>query len=189
MSRPTASPIRKQKFGRRVRVLIALAILIGLIAADQNGWLLVRRSDDLAAYHGLRAGVVRVIDGDTIEVDLPDALHERPATRIRLWGIDCPEPARGGQPAEPWAQQTADQVESLAGDQRIMLWLESHQTRDSFGAVLAHVELPDGRILNEAILEAGLARADDRWPHTRLVRYDQIEFTARRQRCGIWSGE
>jgi endonuclease YncB( thermonuclease family) len=36
--------------------------------------------------HSLRGFVVRVLDGDTIEV-----LHNQHAERIRLSGIDCPE--------------------------------------------------------------------------------------------------
>ena len=73
----------------------------------------------------------------------------------------------------------------------VLLVLEPHQQRDSFARVLAHVEIADdanaGRSLNEALLEAGLAKADDRWPHARLTRYAQLENAARRQRIGIWS--
>jgi endonuclease YncB( thermonuclease family) len=174
---------------RRIKWIVGIALLTALLIADHNGWLLVRQCDDVVAYHGVKAHVLRVIDGDTIEVNLPDSLNQRPATRIHLWGVNCPEPARPGRAAEALADEATAFVQSRANDQHVILWLESHQTRDAFGAVLAHVELPDGTKLNEELLLAGLAKAEERWPHTMLVRYSQCELSAKRKRLGIWSGK
>ncbi len=169
---------------------IVLALTLGFIA-DRNGWLLVRQVDDLATYHGVTAGVVRVIDGDTLEVALPDALNRTPATRIRLWGIDCPEVGRFGHDDRPWSREAAALAKSMLEGRNVLIFLEAHQQRDSFARVLAHVEIADGdnarRSLNEALLEAGLAKADDRWPHSRLTRYAQLENAARRRNVGVWS--
>jgi micrococcal nuclease len=177
------------KLRRRLIGLACLAVLAMLIVADRSGCLLVRRIDDMAAYHGMQTRIVTVLDGDTIDVALPDALHDRPTTRVRLCGIDCPEPARPRQPAEPWAEEATALTRELTEDATITLWLESHSTRGVFGRVLAHVELPDGSFLNEALLAAGLAVADDRWPHAKLTRYAQLENAARQQGLGIWSEE
>jgi endonuclease YncB( thermonuclease family) len=54
----------------------------------------------IAVRHGLAADftgeVIRVLDGDTIEV-----LHEKKPERIRLYGIDCPEKGQAfGQKAK-----------------------------------------------------------------------------------------
>jgi endonuclease YncB( thermonuclease family) len=65
--------------------------------------------------------------------------------------------------------------------------LEAHRTRGSYGRLLAYVELPEGGDLGAALLQAGLARADDRWPHARLDWYDRIERRARHEGVGIWS--
>jgi endonuclease YncB( thermonuclease family) len=45
-----------------------------------------------------KAEVIRVLDGDTIEV-----LHEKKPKRIRLYGIDCPEKGQafGQKPSKP----------------------------------------------------------------------------------------
>lgn len=181
--------ITRWKLRRRLVALGCLAALAAIIVADRAGWLLVRHIDDMAAYHGVRTSTTAVLDGDTIEVALPDALHDRPTTRVRLWGLDCPEPARPRQEAQPWAEEAAALARSLTEDATITLWLEPQRTRGVFGRVLAHVELPDGSFLNEALLAAGLAVADDRWPHAYLTRYAQLENTARRQGVGIWSEE
>ena len=172
---------------RRWPWLVAGIVLIALIIADRSGWLLVPKIDDMTAYHGASAAVLRVIDGDTIEIELSDALHDRPVTRIRFWGLDCPETAKPDRPADPYANEATELTRSLAADQRVTLYLESHRTRGVFGGVLAHVELSDGTSLNEALLSTGLAVADERWSHSRLGRYAQLERAAKRQSLGIWS--
>ncbi len=167
--------------------LVAGVVLIALIIADRSGWLLVPKIDDMTAYHGASAAVLRVIDGDTIEIDLSDALYDRPVTRIRFWGLDCPETAKPDRPADPYAHEATELTRTLTTDRTVTLYLESHRTRDVFGRVLAHVELPDGSSLNEALLSAGLAVTDERWSHSRLGRYAQLERAARRQGLGMWS--
>jgi micrococcal nuclease len=167
--------------------LVAGVVLIALIIADRSGWLLVPKIDDMTAYHGASAEVLRVIDGDTIEIELPDALHDRPVTRIRFWGLDCPETAMPDRPADLYANEAIELTRSLAADRTVTLYLESHRTRGVFGRVLAHVQLPDGSSLNEALLSAGLAVTDERWSHSRLGRYAQLERAARRQGLGMWS--
>jgi micrococcal nuclease len=161
-------------------------LLAALMIADRQGWLLVRRPDDLAAYHGVRTRVVRVIDGDTFEVDIPDRRHDRPVTRLRLWGVNSPDPAGPDHPAEPFAAEAARLARSLADGKLVTLYLESHRTRGIFGRVLAHVELPDASSLNEALVAAGCAKVDERWPHSRLDRYAQAQRHARRQGLGMW---
>ena len=172
---------------RRWPWLVAGIVLALLIIADRSGWLLVPKIDDMSAYHGLKAQVVRVIDGDTLEIKHPDALNDRPVTRIRLWGLDCPETAKPDRPADPYADQATQRTRSLAADRTIALSLESHRTRGTFGRVLAHIELPDGSSLNERLLSAGLAVTDERWSHSLLGRYAQLERAAQRSALGVWS--
>lgn len=172
---------------RRWPWLIAAAFLVALIIADRSGWLLARRPDDMTAYHGTAVRVARVIDGDTFEIEIPDRLHRRPVTQVRLWGVDSPEAASRDRAAEPFADEARALTESLIGDGPVTLTLEPHRTRGSFGRLLAHAQLADGTSLNEALLAAGLARADDRWSHSQVGRYAQVERVARREGLGLWS--
>jgi len=182
-----ARTLASRRLRRRWLGVLSLLIIAGLVFADQRGWLLVRSGNDLGAYHGRIARVVQVIDGDTFDVELPDSLHERSFTRVRLIGVDCPEAAHSGNPAEPLADNATELTRLLCENGTVTLWLEPSQPRDIFGRVLAHVELPDRKRLNEELLLNGLAKADDRWPHTLLVRYAQAEITARRGKAGLWS--
>jgi endonuclease YncB( thermonuclease family) len=172
---------------RRWPWVIAAALLVALVIADRSGWLLVRRPDDMTAYHGTAVRVARVIDGDTFEIEVPDRLHERPVTQVRLWGVDSPEAARRDRAAEPFADEARALTRTLTADGPVTLTLEPHRTRGSFGRLLAHAQLADGSSLNEALLAAGLARADDRWSHSLVGRYAQLERVARREGLGIWS--
>jgi len=51
----------------------------------------------------------------------------------------------------------------------------------------AHVILDDGTTLNERLLAAGLARADDRFSHQWDERYLLIEDQARKEKVGMWA--
>jgi micrococcal nuclease len=172
---------------RRWLIIPTLILLILLIIADRQGWLLVPREDELAIYHGSKATVNRVVDGDTIEIDIPDSRQQSAITRIRLWGIDCPEFANGETSEQPLAREAHAMAASLALDQRVLILLEPQRLRDRWGRLLAHVELEDGRNIAAALVEAGLARADDRWPHSMQMRFAQLQRAAQRKGLGLWA--
>lgn len=163
-----------------IRLAAALLLLAVLAAADHRGWLLVRPDDDLRRYHGRRATVTRVLDGDTLEIALPDSRRGLPATRLRLWGIDCPEAGGPKRRPQPGAEAATAMTRALAAGQSVLLELEPTRLRDAWGRPLAHVILPDGRCLNELLLAAGLARIDERWPHRRLESYARAERAGRK---------
>jgi len=174
---------------RRWTWAIGASVLAAMVAADRAGWLLVRPFNDHAAYDRRRVTVSRVIDGDTIEIAARDGLHDHATTRVRLLGIDCPEMAGYGRAAEPWAEEATAFAAALVEGRSVILRLERAETRGLFGRLLAHIELEDGNCLNEALLTAGLAEAEERWPHSRLRRYAALAREARLRGLGIWSGQ
>lgn len=171
---------------RRIIWLVVLSIVVCLSYVDRSGWLLVPHADDMATYHGIQGRVTRVIDGDTFEIDIPDRLNQRPVTRVRLWGINCPELASFDREAEPLAQEAADMTKRLIEGGLVTLSLEPQRMRGTFGRVLAHVDIPDQGNLNIALLEAGLTITDERWPHRQLARYAKAQRQAKRKEIGLW---
>jgi endonuclease YncB( thermonuclease family) len=167
-------------------LIVCALLIVALVALDQRGWLFFDSEDDVRVYHGRRFNVTRVIDGDTIEIDCADSLNRRAVTRVRLWGVNCPELAFHDRSDEPGAAEAADFTRTMTNGRQVLVWLETHQTRDEFGAILAHLELDDGQKLNELMIQSGLARADDRWPHRSLVRFAQLEAGAQRAKVGLW---
>ncbi len=92
------------------------------------------------------ARVIRIVDGDTLHVDLAS----RDET-IRLYGINATEV---GQPCS--AEATA-QLRALAGTQ--VRLLPDARDRDRYGRLLRYVYTPDGRSIDAEIVAEGLAHA------------------------------
>lgn len=83
--------------------------------------------------------VVSVYDGDTIAVTL-EGVRER----VRIIGIDAPEMARFGNPADCYAQESASQMQSLVQSQEVYLLADPTQAdRDRYDRLLRHVVLDD----------------------------------------------
>jgi len=143
-------------------------------------------ADDFERYHGKIFKVANVVDGDTIDIDVPDA--ESDHTRIRLLGIDTPEsksPKVGVMYFGPEAAEFARKL-LLGKDVRIYLD-EGTRTRGYYGRVLAYVQLPDKTFFNEMLIQEGYAYADLRFRHSHYNRYKQLDSAARGQKKGLWA--
>lgn len=147
--------------------------------------------------HIYEARVLGFVDGDTFEAEViaPSSLpFSRPAqfrTKVRLIGVDAPEIAREDRPPEPWADAAAAYTQSLlrGSDNRVRLELDA-QVEDDTPArrLLAYVWLADGSLLNERLLEQGLAELWTFPPNVKhFDRLHQAELRARANCVGIWS--
>ena len=59
-------------------------------------------------------------------------------------------------------------------------------SRDRYQRLLAYLELPDGKFLNEELLAEGYAHADRRFRHSYYQKYLQLEAGARSLGKGLW---
>lgn len=143
-----------------------------------------RKNRDFEKYHAKTFTVINVVDGDTIDIDIPDGKYDH--TRIRLWGIDTPETKSKRYGVMYFGPQAADLATKLALGKQVTVYLEEHRTRDKYGRLLAYVQLPDGSFLNEVLVAEGLAYADMRFRHSFYYKYKQLESSARSQKKGLW---
>jgi micrococcal nuclease len=139
---------------------------------------------DLGKYHKKTFTVVKVIDGDTIDIDIPDVNHNH--TRIRLWGIDTPETKSQYSNVMYFGPEAAEFTTKLALGRQVKIYLVEHNTRGKYGRLLAYVQLSDGRFLNEVLVSGGFAYSDLRFRHSLYQKYKQLESSARRQKKGLW---
>lgn len=122
-----------------------------------------------------------VSDGDTLR--LADG------RKIRLIGINTPELARDNQPAQPLAGEAKTALSRLlkqTGD-RVGLQYGSEKL-DKYQRTLAHVYLADGRSVQAALLEQGMAIAFTTPPnddHSEC--YQLAEQAAMQQHRGLWA--
>jgi micrococcal nuclease len=126
--------------------------------------------------------VVRVIDGDTLDVDLAGGRE-----RVRLLGVNTPERGSHERPAEYFARESTAYVRRVADHRRVVLRGDpGHENRDAYGRLLRYVYLPDGLCLNVELLRQGYARALTRYPFTRSKEFRRYEREARDTRRGLW---
>src|SRR5690348_7866111 len=96
------------------------------------------------------ARVTRVIDGDTLVVDLDQGWSSwKMGARVRLEGINAPE-------MDTAAGKEARAFVSLLVQPGDVITVVS-RSLDKYGRTLAVVRLEDGRILNDLIVDAGHA--------------------------------
>jgi len=142
------------------------------------------KTSDFETYHKKTFTVVKVVDGDTIDIDIGDA--EKNFTRVRLWGIDAPESTSRYSNVMYFGPEAAEFTAKLALGRQVTIYLQEHNTRGKYGRLLAYVQLPDGRFLNEVLVSGGFAYADPRFRHSLYQKYKQLESSARRQKKGLW---
>jgi endonuclease YncB( thermonuclease family) len=145
---------------------------------------------DIEKYHAKSFTVVNVVDGDTIDIDIPDGQFNR--TRIRLWGVDTPETKDPNLPVQYFGPEATNFTTKLAlrkqaPEGQVTIYLDTtKRTRDKYDRLLAYVQLPDGRFLNEVLLSEGFAYADLRFRHSFYNKYQQLEAAARSLKKGLW---
>ncbi len=143
------------------------------------------KANDFQKYHAKTFTVVKVVDGDTIDIDIPDVNDSY--TRIRLWGIDTPETKNPKLGVMYFGPEAAEFATKLVLGKPVTAYLdEGNNTRGKYGRLLAYVQLPDGRFLNEVLLAEGFAYADLRFRHSFYNRYKQLDASARGLKKGLW---
>ena len=128
-----------------------------------------------------RARVVRVIDGDTVDV----RIHRR-VRRVRLIGIDTPEVYGGVECGGRKASASLKRL--LPRGVRVRLLSDTSQDRsDRYGRALRYVHRR-GRDINRAQVARGLARVYvfNHHPFRRTAAYRKAQRSARAHHRGIW---
>ena len=128
----------------------------------------------------LKVDVIRVVDGDTILVDL-DGREEY----VRYIGVDTPESVKPGERPECFGLESSlfnrRQVEG-----RTVRLEVGEEERDRFGRLLAYVFVGN-RMVNAELLRAGMAETLTIAPNDRFAkRFGGLEEGARRSSLGIW---
>ena len=142
-------------------------------------------SYDTQKYHDKTFAVINVVDGDTLDIDIPDA--DKNYTRIRLWGVDTPETKKPNTPIMYFGPEATEFTTKKTLGKKIRVYLNTQKAnRDRYNRLLAYIKLPDGTIFNEELLKNGFAYADSRFKHQFYNRYKQLQAVAKNQKKGLW---
>jgi micrococcal nuclease len=129
------------------------------------------------------APVVRVVDGDTIQVRLGGAKE-----RVRLIGIDTPETVKPNTPVQCYGRAASAEAHRLL-DGRTVRLVGDVEPRDRYGRLLAYVyREPDGLFVNAELARRGFARQLTIPPNVRFAeRFRRLVAEARDAGRGLWS--
>ena len=132
---------------------------------------------------GSTGRVTRVVDGDTIHVELAGVEET-----LRYIGVDTPESVKPGTPVQCFAKRAGAYNERLIEGRTVRLVLDAEH-RDRYGRLLAYVyRAGDGLFVNAALVRGGYAVPLTIPPNVaHAAELRRIAATARRDGRGLWS--
>lgn len=123
------------------------------------------------------AKVVRIIDGDTIELES--------GQKVRYIGVDTPETVKPRVAVQCFGKEASNRNKELVEGKIVELEKDVSET-DKYGRLLRYVWL-EGKMINEQLVAEGYARISTFPPD---VKYSQLflaaEKKARLENVGLW---
>jgi micrococcal nuclease len=152
-------------------VALAAAALCGC-GSDGGG------DEDLG--QSVTARVVRVVDGDTIEVSIDGEEED-----IRYIGVDTPETVKPDAPVECYGHRASAANQRLVEGRSVRLVFD-RERRDVYGRLLAYVYAGE-RFVNAALVREGYARTLTIAPNTAHADlFARLQKRAGRAGRGLW---
>ncbi len=131
---------------------------------------------------GENATLVKVVDGDTIKVRIGDIVQT-----VRYIGVDSPELGNTDKPSTCYATEATDANAKLVDGQALRLQKDKSET-DKYDRLLRYVYLPDGKMVNELLVQGGFAFAKAYKPDVRFsARFTTAQRKAQVAKAGLWS--
>ncbi len=124
--------------------------------------------------------MVRIIDGDTIEVEIDGLLYT-----VRYIGVDTPETQHPTKGEEPYGREATEINRLLVEGQTVQLEKDVSET-DRFGRLLRYVWVGD-MMINAVLVAEGYARVSTFPPDVAYTDgFLALEREARKEGLGLW---
>jgi micrococcal nuclease len=130
-----------------------------------------------------QAVVLRVVDGDTVDVELQGA-----KVRVRLLGIDTPETVDETRPVQCYGPEASAHLAQLLPEGTVVRLERDREARDRFGRLLVYLHrIEDGLFVNAALIEGGYATTLSSAPNTMRAReFELLRQQSQRAQRGLW---
>jgi micrococcal nuclease len=165
-----------------VVALVAARVWVGGSGSEDGD-----RAGSTPAGHAVSAQVVRVIDGDTIEVSIGGQDED-----VRYIGVDTPETVKPDTPVQCYGPQASAENHRLVDGRPVRLVFD-RERRDVYGRLLAYVYTRDrgeaarSRFVNATLVRDGYARTLTIPPNTAHVsQLARLQSRAGRSGRGLW---
>ncbi|MBI2613319.1 MAG: thermonuclease family protein [Candidatus Levybacteria bacterium] len=128
--------------------------------------------------------VTKVIDGDTIQVDI----YGKNET-LRLIGIDTPETVDPRKPVQCFGKEASAKAKSLLSNKSVRLEADPTQgERDKYQRLLRYVFLEDGTNFNKLMISEGYAHEYTyNTPYKYQLEFKQAQKDAEMNKLGLWA--
>ncbi len=170
----------KHRYRRRHLWVSLAALLLGLLIFEvqSHGWL----GNALQTNQPGLYSIDHFIDGDTIAVNMNGQVES-----VRLIGVDTPETHKPNTPIQCYGPAAAAFTKATIGNSRVRLVSDSLSTnRDRYNRLLRYVYLPDGRNLDEVLIQNGYGFYYPYFPFTKSTQFSADEKQAQQQKLGLW---
>jgi micrococcal nuclease len=130
--------------------------------------------------------IIRVIDGDTIIVEINDKKET-----IRLIGLDTPEIVDWRKPVECFGKESSEEAKRILNGKSVRLETDlSQDVRDKYNRLLAYVFLKDGTSFNEIMIKNGYGyEYTYDVPYIYQKEFKNAEKFARENKRGLWADD
>ncbi|MGH2806602.1 MAG: thermonuclease family protein [Actinomycetota bacterium] len=179
------------------RAVLSLALLLTACAGHQVNLTEQAPATFSSEPGGYEAGVVtRVIDGDTIEVEVTERVDGAglgdtdvgQTYDVRLVGIDTPESVKPGSPVECFGKEASAALDALLGGQAVRMVKDVENT-DQYDRLLRYVYIGD-EMANARLVVNGYAAVYTYPPNVRHADlFVEMQRQARDGNRGLWSPE
>lgn len=130
--------------------------------------------------HPQAARVVRVVDGDTLVVQMGDEQE-----KVRIVGIDAPETVDPRKPVQCFGPEASAEMKLLASGKEVTLESKPDEDHDKYNRLLRYVFI-GGKDIGAQMIREGYAYSYNYFPHPRLQEYKALEAEAKREERGLW---
>jgi len=128
--------------------------------------------------------VIKIVDGDTIKVDIGGSIET-----VRMIGIDTPEIKDPRKTVQCFGKEASERTKELLENKMVRLDADSTQTdRDKYSRLLRYIYLENGTFINKKLIAEGYA-----FEYTYQIPYIyQEEFKVAQQlaetnNLGLWN--
>lgn len=165
------------------RALVPLRFVSEKLGA-MVGWDAPSRAVIINTAPGKQVKVLRVVDGDTIEVD-----WDGKTEKVRMIGVDTPESVHPDASRNTAEGKTAAAYTKAQLEGKTVVVCTDVQERDQYGRILAYVFV-DGNFYNAKLVSEGYAQVATFPPNVKWVDlFVTLQTDARAAKRGLWADE
>jgi micrococcal nuclease len=162
-------------------MIIGLLVIIAATITSVNSDTISNENLDLIQNYQ----VIKVIDGDTIEVFIDGKIE-----KVRMIGINTPETVDPRRPVQCYGKEASNKLKELLQDKIIVL--EADETQDSYdkyNRALRYVFLNEENINKKMVSEGFAFEYTYKKPYKFQKDFKEAERKAQENNIGLWNDE